>query len=61
MARAASWCRRATRLAIADAVLRICEDRALRDRMATSAAREAERYSMAAWETRFIAAVRDAL
>ena len=47
--------------AIADAVLRLCENRPLRDRMAASAAREAERYSMVAWEARFVAAVRDAV
>ena len=47
--------------AIAAAVLRICEDRPLRDAMAASAARESATYSMAAWEQRFIAAVRDAL
>ena len=45
--------------AIAAAVVRLCEDRALRDAMASGAAREAERYSMAAWEKRFVAAVAD--
>jgi glycosyltransferase involved in cell wall biosynthesis len=43
--------------AIAAAVLRLCEDRPLRDAMAASAARAAEHYSMAAWEARFVAAV----
>ena len=46
--------------AIADAVVRICDDRALRDRMAQNVVREAEHYSLAAWETRFIGAIRDA-
>ena len=47
--------------AIAAAVLRICEDRPLRDAMAAGAAGESAAYSMAAWEARFVAAVRDAL
>lgn len=47
--------------AIAAAVVRICDDRPLRASMAASSGREAERYSMAAWEARFIAAIRDVL
>lgn len=46
--------------AIATAVVRICDDRAYRERLAVGAALEAERYSMSAWEARFVAAIRDA-
>ena len=45
--------------AIAAAVVRIVEDRALRASLSAGATREAEVYSMAAWEARFIAAVSD--
>ena len=45
--------------AIADAVVRIVEDRTLRAALSLGATREAEAYSMAAWESRFIAAVSD--
>ena len=45
--------------AIATAVVRIVEDRALRAALSAGAAREAEIYSMAAWEERFIAGVSD--
>ncbi|WP_404371399.1 glycosyltransferase family 4 protein [Sphingomonas sp. MMS24-J45] len=45
--------------AIADAVVRIVEDRALRAALSAGATHEAEAYSMAAWEARFIAAVSD--
>ena len=47
--------------AIAAAVVRIVEDRALRDALSAGAIREAEVYSMAAWEERFVAAVRDVI
>ena len=45
--------------AIAAAVLRIVEDRQYRTVLSQGATREAQRYSMAAWEARFVAAVRD--
>jgi glycosyltransferase involved in cell wall biosynthesis len=45
--------------AIAAAVVRIVEDRTLRAALSAGATREAEIYSMAAWETRFVAAVSD--
>ena len=45
--------------AIAEAVVRVVEDRALRASLSAGAMREAETYSMAAWEARFIAAVSD--
>ena len=45
--------------AIAAAVVRIVEDRDLRAALSAGATREAEIYSMAAWEARFIAAVSD--
>jgi glycosyltransferase involved in cell wall biosynthesis len=43
--------------AIAAAVVRIVEDRELRASLSAGATREADIYSMAAWETRFIAGV----
>lgn len=46
--------------AIAAAVSLICDDRAYRDRLADGAATQSRRYSMAAWEARFIAAITDA-
>lgn len=45
--------------AIAEAVVKIVEDRDLRASLSAGAMREAKVYSMAAWEARFIAAVRD--
>lgn len=46
--------------AIAEAVSRIIDDRPYRDRMSAAALREAEFYSMGAWEARFIQAIRHA-
>lgn len=45
--------------AIAAAVVRVVEDRPLRDAMSANALREAKFYSMAAWKARFVAAMRD--
>lgn len=45
--------------AIAEAVVRLVEDRTLRAAMSAGALREAQFYSMAAWKTRFVAAIRD--
>lgn len=45
--------------AIAEAVVRIVENRALRAALSAGARGEAEVYSMSAWEARFIAAVSD--
>lgn len=47
--------------AIAQAVVRIVDDRTLRDSMSRSAAREAKFYAVEAWKARFVEAIRDAL